>query len=171
MKASSSGGMTLQRFVGDSVFHETTASGTPSVWQLATGRYNSSTGVISMKVNTGTDSTFASSTSSIAYFGDRAPNPTIGVQYYKTSPDLYQNYFDGCIGPIGVWNREITDEEIVELYNNGTGRLYHKLSASMKTSMLHWWQMSETSGTRFDSHGSNDGTANGTITGCAGPDQ
>jgi arabinan endo-1,5-alpha-L-arabinosidase len=31
------------------------------------------------------------------------------------------NYFDGQIDAVGIWNRALSDAEVAELYNNGTG--------------------------------------------------
>ena len=34
------------------------------------------------------------------------------------------NYFDGIIDEVGVWNKELTQSEVTELYNSGAGKQY-----------------------------------------------
>ena len=34
------------------------------------------------------------------------------------------NYFDGIIDEVGVWNKELTQSEVTELYNSGSGLQY-----------------------------------------------
>lgn len=72
-------------------------------------------------------------------------------------------YIDGMIGRVGVWSRAITDDEILFLYNNRNPVEYENLTEAIKTSMVSYWDLNETSGTRYDSHSSNNLTDNNTV--------
>lgn len=52
------------------------------------------------------------------------------------------------------------------LYNSGSGKVYSDLTSAQKTSigLVSWWSLTENSGTRADSHGSNTLTDNNTVT-------
>lgn len=77
--------------------------------------------------------------------------------------------FNGQIGPLGFWKRSLTSDERTFLYNNGTGRLYADLPTDFKTSLVSYWNLVETSGTRNDSHGTNHLTDNNTVGHATGP--
>ena len=40
------------------------------------------------------------------------------------SPIQYNDYFNGLIDEVGIWNRALTSDEITKLYNNGNGLTY-----------------------------------------------
>lgn len=68
------------------------------------------------------------------------------------------------------FNRFLSDAEVSALYNSGAGRTYLDLDAISfdKTNLIAWWDLDEVSGTRFDSHGSNDLTDNRTVSSATG---
>ena len=73
--------------------------------------------------------------------------------------------YDGDIDECRYWNRVLTADEITWLYNSGSGRSYSDISNSNPgtANLVGDWSMDETSGTRVDSHGSNDLTDNNTV--------
>lgn len=56
----------------------------------------------------------------------------------------------------GLWSRAISDLEIKMLYNNFRPLPYASLTEGIKTGMISYWDMSESSSVRYDSHGEND---------------
>jgi len=81
----------------------------------------------------------------------------------------WNEYSSSVIGLVGFWKRNLTSDERTFLYNNGTGRLYADLPTDFKTSLVSYWNLIETSGTRNDSHGTNHLTDNNTVGYAAGP--
>ena len=78
-------------------------------------------------------------------------NPTLIGSYHYSS-----NYvFDGKIDSIGFWKRLLTTAEIDSLYNGGKGITSSDLTDSIKTNLISWWDLSESSGTRNDAIGTN----------------
>lgn len=59
----------------------------------------------------------------------------------------------------GLWSRVLTNIEIKELFNNYQPVQYTNLTQEIKTSLISYWDLSESSGTRYDSHGTNHLTA------------
>jgi hypothetical protein len=78
-------------------------------------------------------------------------------------------YFAGSLSSIGIWKRALSGSEITFLYNSGFGRTYASLDASIKTNLVSWWDLSETSGNRLDSFGSNTLTNNNSVGTTRGP--
>lgn len=64
---------------------------------------------------------------------------------------------------IGVWSVVPDAAARTSLFNSGNGLKYADLSDSLKTGLVSWWELDETSGVRYDSHGSNDLTDNNTV--------
>lgn len=71
---------------------------------------------------------------------------------------------NGRIANVGFWKKVLTSTERTSLYNGGAGKMYHDLSASEKTSLQAYWNLNEASGTRSDSHSTNNLTDNNTVT-------
>ena len=57
----------------------------------------------------------------------------------------------GAMDEMGVWGRTLTQSEITWLYNVGNGRTYGDI-VGLKDSLLAYWPLDESSGTRYDSH-------------------
>lgn len=72
--------------------------------------------------------------------------------------------FKGRMSRFGFWKRLLTPAELLELYNFGQGLGYSELSADLLTSLSAYWNLDESSGTREDSHSTNDLTQNGGVT-------
>jgi hypothetical protein len=73
-------------------------------------------------------------------------------------------YTDGLAAEVGFWRgRIITDTEITSLYNSGAGKAYANLTTAEKVDLVSYWNLSEASGNRADSHGANTLTDNNTV--------
>jgi len=80
-----------------------------------------------------------------------------------------ERYFDGLIDEFGIWNTALTSGNVTTLYNSGNGIPYLDATTvsgntALATNLVSYWEMEETSGTRYDEVGNNDLTANGTVT-------
>lgn len=67
----------------------------------------------------------------------------------------FSAYWNDLIGPVGAWSSVIDQSTVTSLYNGGLPKLYSSLTAGEKTNMVSYWNMTEASGNRADSHGSN----------------
>lgn len=67
----------------------------------------------------------------------------------------YPSYNDDLIGPTAVWAGVVAPAEVTSLYNYGVPKLYSSLTAAEKVNLVSYWNLTETSGNRADSHGSN----------------
>lgn len=74
-------------------------------------------------------------------------------------------YFDGLIDELSVWSRVVTSAERAELYNAGEGLDFDlwDVAYDLTDSLLSYWELEEASGTRVDSHGTNDLTDNNSV--------
>lgn len=79
-----------------------------------------------------------------------------------------QEFFNGSIGQSVLWKRALTSGEVSTMYNNGSGITYAN-STFLHTSMISWWDLSETSGNRADSFGSNTLTNSTSVGTTLGP--
>ena len=131
-----------------------------NTWTFVTCVYDSGTGTISVYLNAGTPASVAS----VPAITQTNTNP---FQLGVFTSSLY--YFSGKIGAVNFWKRALTSSEITSLYNNGEGLPYSALDSSLKTSLVSWWALNETSGNRADSHGSNTLTNNNTVGTGSGP--
>ena len=61
-------------------------------------------------------------------------------------------YFNGAIDELAYWNAPLTTQQITTLYNGGNGTNY---AGSPHVNLVAYWSLNESSGTRYDSHGSN----------------
>ena len=93
---------------------------------------------------------------------------TIGIETTLT-------YTNGRISRCGFWKRFLTSAEKTYLYNQGVGLPYSQLGitgtagSALKTSLVEYWNLDETSGTRAGSHAGLDLTDNNTVTSNPGP--
>lgn len=78
------------------------------------------------------------------------------------------NSLDGDLDEIFFYKKMLSSSELTWLYNVSFGRKYENLSPPTPvnpglTNLVSWWKMEETSGVRYDAHGSMDLSQNGTI--------
>jgi len=134
--------------------------GSPSTdtWYFVVGWHDATANTMNIQIDNGTiDST--------AYSGgvhDGTAVFNIGAQQSANQ------WWDGRISNVGFWKRTLTASEKTSLYNAGRGKNYAGLTSGEKVSMESYWNLTESSGTRSDSHGSNDLTDNNTVTGTTG---
>ena len=81
----------------------------------------------------------------------------IGGQYGPLAPFKTANY--------GIFSSALTLAEVESLYNSGIGKRYADLTTAEKISLISYWNMDETAGTRYDAHGANDLTDTNTVVG------
>lgn len=70
--------------------------------------------------------------------------------------DSDNRFLNGKADSLGKWSRILTNQELDFLYNNGQGRIYADLTASIKTNLVSWWDLNEYNTTRYDAHGTNN---------------
>lgn len=70
-------------------------------------------------------------------------------------------YFGGAQQCVGVWKSLLTADQITTLYNGGRPLQATELPSSLTAaaSLVSYWNLNETSGTRYDNYGTNDLTA------------
>ena len=74
-------------------------------------------------------------------------------------------HWDGIIDEVGVWTRALSSDEIAVLAEN---TFYDDFSGTaiqnnLLNGLVSYWELNELSGSRIDSHGSNDLTDNNTV--------
>jgi hypothetical protein len=80
------------------------------------------------------------------------------------------SYLDGRLAMVGFWKRELSAEERAFLYNGGNGRTYAELGAGLKDpALMAYWDLSEASGARADSHGTSHLSDSNGVSAAAGP--
>jgi len=83
---------------------------------------------------------------------------TIGMQSY-TDVQTTGNCWNGKIAKVGFWTRALTQTEV----QNIMFKSYSDLQGSEKTHLRNWWNLDDISSTTApDSHGSDNGTLQGT---------
>lgn len=70
----------------------------------------------------------------------------------------------GNISRAGIWSRALSQADLQSLYNSGSGKAYANLTTADKVGLISYWNLTEASGTRADSHGSNTLADNNTVT-------
>lgn len=85
-----------------------------ATWMFVVCRHDATANQISISVNAGTANTTAHSG---GIFNGTAP--------FRLGADAIPGtYFDGLIDEVGLWKRALTNDEVTELYNSGSGRDY-----------------------------------------------
>ncbi len=137
-----------------------------SMWFFFVAWHDSAADKISVQFNNGVIDSAATA--------GAAPSDTGGV-FQIGSYNGAANLWNGRIANVGFWKRTLTAAEKTWLYNSGSGRRYAELGISstdgsaLKTNLEAYWNLSEQSGTREDSHGNNDLIDNNTVTSNPGP--
>jgi hypothetical protein len=145
-------GARLKLYMGPSPGYNATASTfgalSTGTWYFVYAEYDSATNLIGISINDGTLDTGA---------GPATPSDLNAAFSLGYGPTLAR-YWDGRIDEFAFWKgRKLTAAEITEAYNSGAGLSYADLSApSLLTDLISWWTLDETTGSRVDTHGSND---------------
>jgi hypothetical protein len=66
---------------------------------------------------------------------------------YQFGGQLNGVWFDGKFDSSAIWEREFTDAEVLQLYNDGDGFTYSQLPANLATGIMHAWDFSARSST------------------------
>lgn len=146
----------LALLVGDgSGYQQTTLNSLvpKGTYTFVAAKYDAATKKASLSVNGGawTDGT--------ALAGVRdATAATLNVGVGGTN-----GYFDGQMGRFGLWSAALDTTVLTSLFNLGNGKAYSDLTAAEKVGLVSYWDLSETSGNRADSHGTNTLTDNNTV--------
>ena len=77
---------------------------------------------------------------------------TNGSVFSVGGGEYNEYYFNGDIDELAYWNAPLTTQQITTLYNGGNGTNY---AGSPHVNLVAYWSLNESSGTRYDSHGSN----------------
>lgn len=78
-----------------------------------------------------------------------------GTGFRNFQSDNEKFNIDGKIQCVSFWKKVLSAEERSSLYNKGTGKLYSDLTSDQKNGLVAWWNLTETSGQRLDSHSTN----------------
>lgn len=115
-------------FVKSDTFHNVRGSAQSGVWYMVVGWWDAIANTINVEIDaSGIDS---------ESFNDSIQNGTRDFQIGAFQPNSEVGIFDGTITYVGVWNRALTANERLALYNNGVG-----------------WQIPLTSFTNFGNQG------------------
>ena len=120
-------------------------------WYFIEIGFDSTTSKIFIRVNNG------------GYVESVATSVYTGTNPLEFGRSLNPTYLTGAIDEVSFWKRTLTDAERLFVYNTGFGRSYSEYTASLKTSLISYWSMDETSGTRYDSFGTNNLTSNNNV--------
>jgi len=140
--------------------------GTPStgVWYFLYAYFDATAGQCGISINNGTiDTGTVTGTPNT-----QTASLNIGRWGYTGG---FPFYLDGKLDEIGIWNRNLTTDELTWLYNAGSGRSFSELSqvtSSLWSSIVSYYSLDEGSGTRADSKGSNNLSDNNTVTSTSG---
>jgi hypothetical protein len=104
---------------GNPIFLRSTTLVNKNSWNLITVSRNGSTGAERLYVN-GTLSGSRTLTTNYLFNSSITFYPTLGAnQWSSTNTD---SYFQGMLDSVNVWNKELTQSEVTELYNSGAGK-------------------------------------------------
>lgn len=164
----SDGSLDFRHTSSGTLYNATTAASTITAgnWYHIVGTFSTTNGT-RLYVNAGTPDTDANTGTTDSSTGSEL---TVGARWKSSTNDIY---FNGIIDEVGYWTKELTSDEVTDLYNGGLGIPYDAQAdvathPTLPTSLVSYWEMEETSGTRVDSHGSNDLTDNNTVQSEAG---
>lgn len=87
-----------------------------------------------------------------------------GTAAFEIGRHTASNYLNGRVDATFLTKRTLTAAEWTYMYNSGNGRGYQNIYAALRTSMVAWWELDETSGTRRDYSGTNTLADNATVT-------
>jgi hypothetical protein len=136
--------------------------GAPSTntWYMVTATHDATANEISIRINDHQPDTLSHNNGSF----DNTSEFRIG------SNAAGSNFLDGRCSRAGIWkNRVLTQSEITQLFNAGNGYKYADLPSGFTTNLESYWDLDEASGTRSDSHGSNDLGDNNSVGIAGGP--
>ncbi len=121
---------------------------TPTIdtWYFVCFWHDATANTVNISVNNGTT---VSTAIAGALDAVTATDFNIGRRVYSG----FQEHLSGAMQNVGFWKRTLTPTERTSLYNSAAGKNYSDLTSGEKTSMVSWWSLNETTGSRSDSHG------------------
>ena len=137
----------------------TAVSISSSVWYFCVVVYDSVNNLFKISVNA---ETFVTATDSI---GPYNPDSPYQLDFARLEGGYYGNQQQDLAF---FYDKALSQSEVTALYNSGNATAYSSLSAAQKTNLVSWWSLSETSGIRYDQHGTNNLTDNGSVGWAAG---
>ena len=102
---------------GDSIIAGSALS--TATWYFIAARHDASSNQLKLRVNT-TDTTPVSYSNNVV---------SLSVPLLLGNDGFASNYWDGRIDQFGFWNRALTDQELTDLYNGGSGLSYAAMSS------------------------------------------
>lgn len=114
-------------------------------WFMFTTVYNKNTGVNKLYIDGQLEQTL------VGAYGSAMPNTNLPFALGVASWSLgfTQTNFDGKMFGLGLWNKELTTDEISTLYNKGKGRVAQELlTPPSKSNLVSWHKMEDAT----DSH-------------------
>ena len=82
----------------------------------------------------------------------------LGINENNATP--FYHCWDGGMDEVGFWRRKLTQDDCKKLYNSGLALHYSRFgdpaTGGLLTSLSSHWKLDETSGNRFDAHGTVD---------------
>jgi Concanavalin A-like lectin/glucanases superfamily len=130
------------------------AAGPVNSWNFYVCRYDAVAATIGISVNGGA----FSSTGSVPAITQTNTNP---VQFGANPGSVL--FYSGALSSVGFWKKALTASEVTQLWNSGAGRTYASLDSTLRTNLISWWALNQSSVTA-DSHGTNTLTNNGSVT-------
>ena len=130
--------------------NESTVAVSTGTWYYLVARADFSADTTWLTVN-GTTTTLSGINGGESVYQSGAADFRIGHGFAGNSPTLVPGYWDGRIDEVGMWDRKLSDTEVTSLYNSGNGKSLVSLSSTERSSLISWWDMEETSGSRYDS--------------------
>lgn len=138
-----------------SVTASTFGSPSTAVWYFIVAWHDAVANTINIQVNNGTADSAAHTTGVF----NGTSNFLLGAR------DTPTDFHNGRTGSTQLWKRILTAAEKTWLYNNRMGRAYaESVGTTLRDGLISWWDLTEASGNRADSHGSNTLTDNATVT-------
>lgn len=141
--------------VATSVVANNFGSISTATWYFVVTTFDSGTNTLSIGVNNGTPNT------AISAGGTTSRTSQFAIGSYGATPAFYLN---GRIDSLGFWKKVLSASEITSLYNSGNGLVFSGVTGSLLTSLISWWDLSESDGVRYDSFGTNHLTDNNIVT-------
>jgi hypothetical protein len=127
---------------GEKVVSTPVNSVTTGNWYFVRAYHNAATDQIGISLNNSTATTTATGGSAPTAYSS---NFTIGDYNDVTGYRL-----DGDVDEVGFWKRNLSNQEVLDLYNGGSGNTYTSASQTITSGLVASWKMDESSGNAID---------------------
>ena len=145
-----SGGTLEYDFSSDGSSRNTIASLSEGVttdkWLFIIAEHDSVNDLVTIQVNNG--ETIGSGT----FVG----GPFVGTEDFSIGRKENAEFMDGSVSRFGLATTLFTTEQKTTLYNYGLGLHYTQLPTDIKTNLVSYWNLDESSGNALDAHSTND---------------